>query len=178
MVTSSYQLWCLQIKPEVALQDNERFKVVWTVLNALRAHDDRFNATVNKIDLNKRKPGNILVGRPEYSFDENGNMSLRDLQGITATWGDSSHALRGVTKCGLCPHGQEGGRSKVLGAVGAECREIAERQVKRSHHLSSRRLPRQAFKSFMTGLHKNINPSISQEEAIEMLSQHIITRPV
>ena len=38
------------IEPSVALQDNERFKVVWSVLNALRAHDDRFNATINKID--------------------------------------------------------------------------------------------------------------------------------
>lgn len=39
-----------------ALDDNERSKVVWTVLNALRAHDDRFNATVNKIELNKNRP--------------------------------------------------------------------------------------------------------------------------
>jgi len=61
------------VEANKALDDNERYKVVWTVLNALRAHDDRFNATVNKIDLNRKKPNNILVGRPEYSFDENGN---------------------------------------------------------------------------------------------------------
>ena len=53
------------IEPSVALQDNERFKVVWSVLNALRAHDDRFNATINKIDLNKKKPPQIsVVGVP------------------------------------------------------------------------------------------------------------------
>jgi predicted helicase len=61
------------VEPEKALDDNDRYKVVWTVLNALRAHDDRFNATVNQIDLNKKKPKNILIGRPEYSFDEYGN---------------------------------------------------------------------------------------------------------
>src|SRR5690606_37531540 len=61
------------VEADKALDDNERYKVVWTVLNALRAHDDRFNATVNKLELNKKKPSNILVGRPEYSFDENGN---------------------------------------------------------------------------------------------------------
>ncbi len=44
------------VEPEHALDDNERYKVVWTVLNALRAHDDRFNATVNKIELNKKRP--------------------------------------------------------------------------------------------------------------------------
>ena len=56
--------------------------------------------------------------------------------------------------------------------------EIAERQVKRIAALvehDGSHLPR-AFKSFMTGLHKNIQPPpISQEEAIEMLAQHIIT---
>ena len=51
------------IEAEKALDDNERYKVVWTVLNALRAHDDRFNATVNKIELNKNRPKQILVGR-------------------------------------------------------------------------------------------------------------------
>jgi predicted helicase len=61
------------VEPDKALDDNERYKVVWTVLNALRAHDDRFNATVNKLELNKKKPNNIMVGRPEYSFDEDGS---------------------------------------------------------------------------------------------------------
>ncbi|MGV7852888.1 hypothetical protein PJM29_32480, partial [Mycobacterium kansasii] len=40
------------ISPSQALSDNRRFKVVWQVLNALRAHDDRFNAMVNSIALN------------------------------------------------------------------------------------------------------------------------------
>ncbi|MEJ7743198.1 MAG: hypothetical protein WKF73_11955 [Nocardioidaceae bacterium] len=41
------------MSPEEALRDNKRYKVVWQVLQALRAHDDRFNAMVNKIELNK-----------------------------------------------------------------------------------------------------------------------------
>ena len=53
------------VTPEEALNDNKRFVVVWTVLNALRAHDDRFSATVNKIELNRHKPaggGSVLIG--------------------------------------------------------------------------------------------------------------------
>ena len=61
------------IPPEQALDDNERFKVVWSVLNALRAHDDRFNATVNKIELNKKKPKQIIVGTPGYGDREEGD---------------------------------------------------------------------------------------------------------
>src|SRR5688572_29621751 len=57
------------VEADKALDDNERYKVVWTVLNALRAHDDRFNAIVNKIDLNKNRPEQILVGRPDPDGD-------------------------------------------------------------------------------------------------------------
>src|SRR6218665_641811 len=52
------------------LDNNENYRVVWTVLNALGAHDDRFNATINKIDLNKNKPNNILIGRPARAGDD------------------------------------------------------------------------------------------------------------
>ncbi len=42
--------------PEQALADNDKYKVVWQVLQALRAHDERFNAMVNQIELNKARP--------------------------------------------------------------------------------------------------------------------------
>ena len=37
--------------PEEALGENKRFEVVWSVLNALRAHDDRMDSTINKLDM-------------------------------------------------------------------------------------------------------------------------------
>ncbi len=39
------------VEPEKALDDNEKYRVVWQILNALRAHDDRLDATINKIEL-------------------------------------------------------------------------------------------------------------------------------
>ena len=38
------------LTPSEALNDNEKFRVVWEILNALRAHDDRFNANINKME--------------------------------------------------------------------------------------------------------------------------------
>ncbi len=35
-----------------ALNDNKTYKVVWQVLQALRSHDDRFDAMVNKLEIN------------------------------------------------------------------------------------------------------------------------------
>ena len=36
---------------DVALDDNERYRVVWQVLNALRAHDERLDSTINRVAL-------------------------------------------------------------------------------------------------------------------------------
>ncbi len=45
--------------------------------------------------------------------------------------------------------------------------------------LSKRGTPeRAAFDSFLEELRDDLNPSVSEDEAIEMLAQHIITKPV
>ena len=38
--------------PTQALDDNKTFQVVWSVLRALRSHDDRFDLEINSLDLN------------------------------------------------------------------------------------------------------------------------------
>tara|TARA_R110002033_G_scaffold135194_1_gene174799 strand:- start:6777 stop:11657 length:4881 start_codon:yes stop_codon:yes gene_type:complete len=171
------------IEADKALDDNERYKVVWTVLNALRAHDDRFNATVNKIELNKNRPEQILVGRPEISFDDNGNPIYPSDNDNGASSKNISEQLslqfqqlqsvvfaRMVKKVGDRRYWEQWAKSVA---------EIAQRQTARITKLINENTKHQkAFDSFLKGLHKNINPSIAQSEAIEMLSQHIITKPV
>jgi predicted helicase len=49
------------MSPEEALDNNERFQAVWTVLNALRSHDERLDAEINKLDLSGKKPENIEI---------------------------------------------------------------------------------------------------------------------
>jgi predicted helicase len=167
-----------------ALDDNERYKVVWTVLNALRAHDDRFNATVNKIELNKKRPNNILVGRPEYSWDENGNpFEVREDETLYESHKDISRQMslqfeelqnvvfaRMVEKVGDRRYWEQWAKNVA---------EIAERQVERiSRLIQDGGEHQKAFDRFLGGLRKNINPSITEREAVDMLSQHIITKPV
>ena len=48
------------MSPEDALDKSDSYAVVWTVLNALRAHDDRFNAEINKIELNRRQSESLI----------------------------------------------------------------------------------------------------------------------
>lgn len=167
------------VKPEEALNDNERYKVVWTVLNALRAHDDRFNATVNKIDLNKNRPEQILVGRPDPDGDGDPfndlDESKKSLSQVTQTalhFNELQNAIyaKMVQKVGDRQYWENWAKSVA---------DIAERQIKRIHKLIDEDdIAHMAFREFIRGLRKNINPSITEEQAIEMLSQHIITKPV
>lgn len=47
--------------PEEALNDNEKYKVVWQLLNALRAHDERFDATINQMSLGQDVSDRIQI---------------------------------------------------------------------------------------------------------------------
>ena len=48
------------VEPSAALNDNERFAAVWGVLRALRSHDDRLDAEINRMDLN-RNPSELII---------------------------------------------------------------------------------------------------------------------
>ena len=58
------------VDPAAALDDNERFAVLWSVLRALRSHDDRFDAEINKIDLNDTPTGRIVFTESDYTQDD------------------------------------------------------------------------------------------------------------
>lgn len=49
------------VEPHEALNDNQTYKVVWQVLQALRSHDDRFDAMINKLDLIGRDTSKMEV---------------------------------------------------------------------------------------------------------------------
>lgn len=159
-----------------ALKDNQRYRVVWQVLQALRAHDDRFNATVNQIELNKKRPNQIQVigvgggeeGEGKDGKEGKGTQFSLVFPEIEA-WRDAIYA-RIVLKCGDRRYWEDWAKDVA---------KIAERHTARVTALiESGGEAKQAFDRFLSGLQENINPAIGQGEAIEMLSQHLITRPV
>jgi predicted helicase len=169
------------VPPEEALKDNEKYKVVWQVLQALRAHDDRFNATVNQIELNKQRPGAIQIigvgggGPGDEKSDGDGHPSVREVQGNFAfphleEWKDAIYA-RIVLKCGDRRYWESWAKDVAT---------IAEKHTTRIRALLSGgdAKHKKAFADFLASLRDMINPAISEADAIEMLSQHLITRPV
>lgn len=165
------------VEPSKALDDNDRFRVVWSVLNALRAHDDRFNATINKIDLNKKKPDNILVGGVTHGIDGiDDTGSTKATREINNQLQMQFEQLQSVVYAKMV---QKVGDRVYWEKWAKDVAKIAENQIDRINNLIKREPKYQkAFNKFLNGLQKNINPSISESQAVEMLSQHIITKPV
>ncbi|MBQ8488054.1 MAG: DEAD/DEAH box helicase [Prevotella sp.] len=170
------------VKPEDALNDNERFKVVWTILNALRSHDENFNAHVNQINLNKKRPPKITIARPPrntYGFGtmaaEDGPTTLeneevaRQLELRFGTLQDGIYA-RLVEKVGDKMYWENWAKS--VGQIAQKFIERIALLIKENENAHN------YFAEFIQGLHKNINDSIDEGQAIEMLAQHMITRPV
>lgn len=170
------------VKPEDALNDNERFRVVWTILNALRSHDEEFNAHVNHINLNKAKSTKVVVGgvpRDQYTIGKGGD------EGDSVTLGSDEVAKQLELRFGTL---QDGIYARIVEKVGdkmywtnwaKEVGEIAKKFIERITILvKENEEARRNFDEFVCGLQKNINPSVDSEQAIEMLAQHMITRPV
>jgi predicted helicase len=159
------------MSPEEALRDNKRYAAVWEVLQALRAHDERFDAMVNRIDLTSardRKINVIGVGGDSATDWAQGSLNLvfNDLD----AWRDAIYS-KIVAKVGTRRYWTDWAKSVA---------DIAVRQTTRISALLAD--PNTAiaaeFEAFLTGLRGNLNEGITQADAIEMLAQHLITRPV
>lgn len=167
------------VEPEQALNDNERYKVVWTVLNALRAHDDRFNATINKIELNKKRPSQINVvgiGGSDRSVGEEAGSYRTASDSVARQLELQFEQLQSVVFARLV---QKVGDRRYWEQWAKDVAQIAERQKERIEYLiANKKNQKAAFANFVTGLQRNINPSITQAQAVDMLAQHIITKPI
>lgn len=174
------------VEGDEVLSKHPNFKVVWTVLNALRAHDDRFNAEVNKIELSKQKPKHILFGGVGSAHDDDSV----DHSFVDATKQDTtSAAMQLAQQLSLQFEDlQNVFYAKMVTKVGSkrywelwakDIAQIAEEHIKRIKDLiADEGKHKKAFEQLMFGLHKNINPNLTEQEVIEMLSQHLIAMPV
>jgi predicted helicase len=162
--------------PEEALNNHEKYKVVWQVLQALRAHDDRFNAIINQIDLNAERTKRIQVigvgadGHGDGVNDNDGPVQTTFEFPQLEEWENAIFA-KIVVKCGNRRYWEDWAK---------DIAQIAERHVTRIKALVDGANPKHKtqFERFLKGLRKTLNPSIAEEDAIEMLAQHMITKPV
>ena len=188
------------VEPHTALEDNKTYKVVWQVLNALRSHDDRFDAMVNKLDLNgpdtskmeviaisdkiarkAKKPDKKDTGKGKFKLgkehkkpgkggkaDDTPQMALElevdEIQraiyakivkkvGNRSHWEDWANDIAKIARTHIT-------RIQTILDTPANTAEIA------------------AFNAFAEELRDDLNNAITDAEIVEMLAQHLITKPV
>lgn len=192
-----------RMEPHEALNDNETYRVVWQVLQALRSHDDRFDATINKLDLTGPDPrkmeviaitdklqqkaktrsksdqvkeaakGSYSIGqRQRKNHDAEGQMT--EQHGMAFHVGEIERAIyaRIVQKCGNRHHWADWANdiAKIARTHISRISAILENPANTSE--------RAAFNAFAAELRDDLNDSITDGEIIEMLAQHLITKPV
>ena len=181
--------------PERALDDNKRFQVVWQVLKALRAHDERLDAAINSMELNGQGPENIIVEQVSLAKDKKKDDPLRGSasDGDEAGAGSSETTTDGVTQgiqgqLTLLPSDwKEAVFGRIVKKVGSslywedwskDIATVADRYI----HLIDRLLEdperQDAFQDFVNALRATLNPAVDNESAVEMLAQHILTAPL
>ena len=166
------------VQGEKALSNSKEYAVVWTVLNALRAHDDRFKATINKIELNNNKPEGIVIGGASHGRDDNKGTE-RTGSGATQAAMQMAIQFDNMQSLLFAKLVEKVGERRYWEQWARDVADIAVRQIENIRALvENDKKHQREFEKFLKGLHKNINPSVSEEDAIEMLAQHLITQPV
>ena len=187
------------VEPHDALSDNKTYAVVWQVLQALRSHDDRFDAMVNKLDLIGRDTSKMEVIAITDKIQKkqekapkgktNGNAGKGGYR-IGQTEADytvkpEQHALQFeigeieraiyaklVQKVGNRHHWEDWANdiAKIARTHIDRITAILENPDNAKEH--------EAFTAFAAELRDDLNDSITDGEIIEMLAQHLITKPV
>ncbi|MGE3335529.1 MAG: DEAD/DEAH box helicase [Rhodospirillaceae bacterium] len=184
------------VTPEEALNDNERYRVVWQILNALRSHDERFDAMINKADLGVDVSDHIEViavsnklptskttrdGGPNIGHGSASDDDDRDPgPGKPAKPFQTSFAFDEFSKAIMAKIVKKCGRRDYWEDWATDIAKIAQTHIARITALVKKpeTAEREAFTAFLAEIRDDLNDSITEAEAIEMLAQHIITRPV
>jgi len=184
------------MEPHEALNDNTTYKVVWDVLQALRSHDDRFDSHINKWEFDginrnvmevvavtdkltkkSKSTGKKYSGKGQHAIgvvaDSKGPYGNKQLT-LDFIPGEVEQALYAkiVKKCGSRRHWEDWAK---------DIAKIAQTHITRITaivHDKKHKDEGLAFQEFVQELRDDLNESISEGEVIEMLAQHLITKPV
>lgn len=178
------------IAPEDALNDNKRFGVVWQVLQAIRAHDERFEAMINAIEYNESAPENIIVDTVNLTPPPSPGLLDGTAEYVEDGGEDAlEHAKRKAVQGVLFPASEwkDAVYAKIVKKVGnrlywddwsKDIAEIADRYKLLIGTLLKDEVSSDYFQQFVAALQKTLNPAVDRTQAIEMLAQHLITKPL
>ncbi len=167
------------------LNRSDTFRVVWQVLNAIRSHDERFEAMLNLLEegqsgkhlgiiaLSDWQPRRLKPGPgigKRAARDPNAPESQADRQQRLEFDLPAAIRARIVEKCGNRRYWDE---------WAGDVADIARRHIARIEAMvTADEAAQEVFQEFLAELRDDLNEGITEQDAIEMLAQHMITRPV
>ncbi len=185
------------VEPHEALNDNKTYKVVWQVLQALRSHDDRFDAMINKLDLIGKDTSKMEIiavtdkiakkqtktpaekkknaGKGSFSVGEpSPKPYLAEQATLPFEIGEIERAIYAklVQKVGNRHHWEDWAN---------DIAKIAQTHIARITAILNNPAntgEKTAFNQFASELRDDLNDSITDADIVEMLAQHLITKPV
>ena len=183
------------MEPHKALDDNKTYKVVWQVLNALRSHDDRFDAMINKMDLtgiDKSKMEVIAITNKVTAKAKKKAAGQGGATIGTATKKTKTDKVEDTQQTFSFESGEieRAIVAKVVQKVGNrhhwedwanDISKIAQTHIKLITEILQRPecdKERAVFEEFAIEIRDDLNNAVSDAEIIEMLAQHLITKPV
>ena len=189
------------MEPHEALNDNQTYKVVWQVLQALRSHDDSFDAMVNKLDLIGSDPRKMEViaitdkvdkkakkssgtsngkaGKGQYGIGEKRNKY--DAEGQLTQQAELTYEVGAIEKAIYAKIVEKCGNRHHWADWANDIAKIARTHIDRIQAILENPANTQekaAFNAFAAELRDDLNDSISDGEIVEMLAQHLVTKPV
>lgn len=185
------------VEPHEALNDNKTYAVVWQVLQALRSHDDRFDAMVNKLDLIGRDTSKMeviaITDRIQKKQEKAKGTKNKDAAKGGFTIGElvkrpspqEQHEMQfeigEIEKAIYAKLVQKVGNRHHWEDWANDIAKIARTHIDRITGIienPANTKEREAFHAFVHELRDDLNGSITDAEIIEMLAQHLITKPV
>ena len=166
---------------ETALDDNDRYKVVWQVLRALRSHDERLDAEINTFLLRKSNIGGHIHAAKIIPVDrsrpkDNDNDELEQLYKGQYCLDDFTGNLfaRLVLKVGDREYIENWAKdvAKVMPDLMERLKQICTGDYYDDDVFDTR------FKQYHSALMMCVNENVSEEQAISMLAQQIVTKPI
>ncbi len=192
------------ISPEKALNDNEKYKVVWQIVNALRTHDERLDSKVNMLSLGedvsdkiqivtmsaeqdattakvedvkkkkqqKDKEDDVVININNDDLEKEDKKTSAEEQ-MSFELDDLSQAIKAkiVQKCGTRDYWENWAN---------DIAKISQNHINKINKilLNSKSEEKKIFDKFLKELRDDLNPEITENDAVEMIAQHIITKPV
>ncbi len=196
------------VEAHESLDKNQNYKVVWQVLNALRSHDERFDALTNKLDLGVRdlsKLEIILISGKKSEIEVTNKVeklsAKKSPKPSDGSQAQNSFGIGESVKSSINQAIQTNLKFEVSEIERAIYAQVVKKCGKRSHWedwandistIAKKHIERinsilknpensqeiKAFEDFLNELRDDLNNQITEGEAIEMLAQHLITKPV